>query len=233
MFVMATQLYEVGGNDLDECAIALRAAVEGLSYFIANIQTLVNRFSSLKPYSEKLVEELVQSNRFVHTGLNKVSARFVFDNYSDSKAASLSKYQVFEHGIAQNYIPLLSKDCKDGIEGSFKLIEDEKLRKLTLMTEDDVEHKEGQQWIQSIAKGGDEIFDKMLELLNAENGQSSEVDEQVEIIVRHAFAALLLFGNHIDNDLKTIKEALENDSESLPEDSPEKENVLRVYKKAC
>lgn len=101
------------------------------------------------------------------------------------------------------------------------------------MTEDDVEHKEGQQWIQSIAKGGDEIFDKMLELLNAENGQSSEVDEQVEIIVRHAFAALLLFGNHIDNDLKTIKEALENDSESLPEDSPEKENVLRVYKKAC
>lgn len=138
MFTMTTQLFEVGGNDLDECAIALRAATQGISYYIANNETLSIQYPFSKSLNEKIVEELVASNRFIATGLNKVSARFVRDHYRDNQTSSLCKYKVFEHGIAQNYIPLLSKECKDGIEGSFKLIEDEKLRQLCMSPAENV-----------------------------------------------------------------------------------------------
>lgn len=85
----------------------------------------------------KVVDDLNKANRFINTGLNIVSARLVHETAS-SDAQNLSSYKLFEYGVAQNCIPMLSKECKDAIEGSLKLIEAEELRKLCEMPADAV-----------------------------------------------------------------------------------------------
>lgn len=120
---MTTELLNVRVSDLDECAQALRAAVEGLCLYIASNSTLVMKFPSLKKVNEKIVEELKRQNRFLQTGLNKISALLTFASPSKN-SVNLERYKAFRHGIALNCISKLSKNCRSQMEGSFKLVGD-------------------------------------------------------------------------------------------------------------
>jgi len=143
MFVMTIQLYEVGSTDLDEVAEALRDAVEGMNFYIGNSTTLHARKPEIKEFNNKVVEEFSKAQRFVSFGLSKVAARLVFGNDDkDSKSSQLANYKVFELGIAENYIPLLSENCKKEIEGSFKITNDKDLRALTMKSESEVEQSD-------------------------------------------------------------------------------------------
>jgi hypothetical protein len=139
-FVMTIQLYEVGSTDLDEVAEALRDAVEGINFYIGNSTTLHARKPLIKEANKKVVEEFSKAQRFVSFGLSKVAARLVYGNDDkDSKSNKLAKFKVFELGIAENYIPLLSENCKKEIEGSFKITNDKDMRALCMKSESEVE----------------------------------------------------------------------------------------------
>ena len=44
----------------------------------------------------------------------------------------MAKFKIFRNGIALNYIPCLSSNCKKEIEGSFKITGDRELQSLAL-----------------------------------------------------------------------------------------------------
>lgn len=103
--------------------LGLRAAVEGLSFYIASNSTLVRKFPMLELVNETIVEELKKQNKFLQTGLNKVSARLTFADTSQIDV-NMFKYKAFRHGISLNYIPSLSEKCRSSMEGSFSLVDD-------------------------------------------------------------------------------------------------------------
>ena len=132
MFVMTIQLYEVDSTDLDEVSEALRNAVEGLNLYLGSRTTLHYRKPEIKEANKKVVDDFSQAHRLISFGLSKVAARLVNGKNNNGQNDSLAKLKIFEKGIAQRHIPLLSDNCKKEIEGSFKITGDAKCRELAL-----------------------------------------------------------------------------------------------------
>jgi len=139
---MTIQLYEVDSTDLDEVSEALRNAVEGLNLYLGSSTTLHYRKPEIKEANMKVVDDLSQAHRLISFGLNKVAARLINGKNSNVQNESLAKLKIFEKGIAQRHIPLLSDNCKKEIEGSFKITGDAKCQSLAKAERDDVEYSE-------------------------------------------------------------------------------------------
>ena len=142
MFAMTIQLYEVDSTDLDEVSEALRNAVEGLNLYLGSSTTLQYRVPEIKEANMKVVDDLSQAHRLISFGLTKVAARLINGKNSNGQNDSLAKLKIFDKGIAQRHIPLLSDNCKKEIEGSFKITGDAKCRELALTERDEVEYSE-------------------------------------------------------------------------------------------
>ena len=130
-FVLVIQLYEVGTTDLDEVSEALFNAQHGFSFYIAASEIMHKRKPEIEKHNGRILEEFNRGKRFVCFGLSKVAARLVNGTGTRDKS-DLLKFKILNHGICENYIPILSESCKKEIEGSFKITGDVELQQKAL-----------------------------------------------------------------------------------------------------